>query len=70
MFVLIISYLYTRFENVFIVTNSIKKFMWIMDSVLTFAKEHFDLISLFVGILGVGIAVVSLIVELKKKRKK
>ena len=46
------------------------KFMWIMDSVLTFAKEHFDLISLFVGILGVGIAVVSLIVELKKKRKK
>ena len=70
MFVPIISYLYTRFENVFIVTNSIMKFMWIMDSVLTFAKEHFDLISLFVGILGVGIAVVSLIVELKKKRKK
>ena len=41
-----------------------------MDSLLTFAKENFDLISLFVGIVGVGVAVVSLIVELKKKRKK
>ena len=41
-----------------------------MDSLLTFAKENFDLISLFVGIVGVGVAIVSLIVELKKKRKK
>ena len=41
-----------------------------MDSIMTYAKENFDLISLFVGILGVVVAVVALIVELKKKRKK
>ena len=41
-----------------------------MDSIMTFAKENFDLISLFVGILGVVVAVVALIVEIKKKRKK
>ena len=41
-----------------------------MDSIMTFAKENFDLISLFVGILGVVVAVVALIVEIKKTRKK
>ena len=41
-----------------------------MDSIMTYAKENFDLISLFVGILGVVVAVVALIVEIKKKRKK
>ena len=41
-----------------------------MDSIMTYAKENFDLISLLVGILGVVVAVVALIVEIKKRRKK
>lgn len=41
-----------------------------MDSMMTFAKENFDLISLVVGLLGVVVAVVALIVEIKKRRKK
>ena len=41
-----------------------------MDSMMTFAKENFDLISLVVGILGVVVAVVALIVEIMKRRMK
>ena len=41
-----------------------------MDSIMTYAKENFDLISLIVGILGVVVAVVAPFVEIKKKRKK
>lgn len=38
---------------------------------MTFAKENYDLISLFVGMVGVLIAVLSLIHELNvRKRRK
>ena len=41
-----------------------------MDAITTWAKENFDLISLFVGLIGVVIAVISLIYEIKKKKEK
>ena len=41
-----------------------------MDSLTTFAKENFDLIVLFVSMVGVVLAFVSLIYELKKKKRK
>ncbi|MBQ9287640.1 MAG: cation diffusion facilitator family transporter, partial [Bacteroidaceae bacterium] len=41
-----------------------------MDSILTFAKENVDLISLFIGVIGVLLAIVSLYVEIRNKRKK
>jgi len=41
-----------------------------MDAITTWAKENFDLISLFVGIIGVVIAVISLMYEIKKKKEK
>ena len=37
-----------------------------MDALMNWAKENYDLISLFVGIVGVVIAVISLIYEIKK----
>ena len=37
--------------------------------IATFAKENFDLITLFVGLLGVVIAVVALVYEMKKKKR-
>ena len=40
-----------------------------MDSIITFAKENVDLISLFIGILGVLVAIASVYVEIKNKRK-
>ncbi|MCR5180389.1 MAG: hypothetical protein K6C30_04140 [Bacteroidaceae bacterium] len=40
-----------------------------MDSLITFAKENFDLITLLVGMVGVFIAFLSLVVELKKRRR-
>jgi hypothetical protein len=40
-----------------------------MDAIWDWAKHNFDLITLFVGILGVVIGVISLFVD-KKKRKK
>ena len=39
-----------------------------MDAMWDWAKENFDLISLFVGIIGVVIAVISLMYEIKKKK--
>lgn len=41
-----------------------------MDSLTTFAKENFDLIVLFVSMVSVILAFVSLIYELKKKKRK
>ena len=40
-----------------------------MDAILSWAKENFDLITLFVGFVGVVLACLSLVYELKKKRK-
>lgn len=39
-----------------------------MDAIMSWAKENFDLICLFVGVLGVLVAIVSVIYEIKKKR--
>jgi len=41
-----------------------------MDAMWDWAKENFDLISLFVGLIGVVIAVISLMYEIKKKKGK
>jgi len=41
-----------------------------MDAITTWAKENFDLISLLVGLIGVVIAVISLMYEIKKKKEK
>lgn len=40
-----------------------------MDTVTTFLKENYYLVVLIVSVLGVLIAVISLIYELKKKSK-
>lgn len=39
-----------------------------MDAISSFLKENYDLVTLLVGLLGVIIAVIALIYELKKKR--
>jgi len=39
-----------------------------MDSIVSWAKENFDLITLFVGLIGVVVSVVSVIYEIKKKK--
>jgi hypothetical protein len=41
-----------------------------MDSIISFAKDNFDFITLVIGFIGVVIAVISLLVEAKKKKKK
>lgn len=41
----------------------------IMDTLMSWAKENFDMISLMVGIIGVVISVISVIYEIKKKKK-
>lgn len=41
-----------------------------MDSLFNFAKENFQLISLFVGVLGVIVAFIAVIYELKAKKRK
>ena len=43
-----------------------------MDAIWDWAKEkeNYDLISLFVGLAGVVIAIISLIYEIKKKKEK
>ena len=40
-----------------------------MDSISTWLKENYDLVSLLVGMVGVLIAFVALIYELKKRKK-
>ena len=39
-----------------------------MDAITTWAKDNFDLITLFVGVIGVVLAVISLIYEIRKKK--
>ena len=39
-----------------------------MDTIMAWAKENFDLITLLVGLVGVVIAVISFFYELKKKK--
>ena len=41
-----------------------------MDSLISFAKENFQLITFFVGVLGVIIAFIAVIYELKAKKRK
>ena len=41
-----------------------------MDSIITFCKENFDLITLLVGVIGVVISVISVIYELRQRKKK
>ncbi len=41
-----------------------------MDAIMLWAKQNFDLISLFVGLTGVMVACLSLVYELKEKRKR
>lgn len=40
-----------------------------MDSISTWLKENYDLVSLLVGMVGVLLAFVALIYELKKRKK-
>ena len=40
-----------------------------METVMSWAKENFDLICLIVGVLGVIISVVGVIYEIKVKRR-
>ena len=40
-----------------------------MDSIITFAKNNFDLITLLVGFLGVVISVISVIYEVRKRKR-
>ena len=41
-----------------------------METIMQFLKENYDLIGLFVGVVGVVVAVFSLIDEVRKKRAK
>lgn len=41
-----------------------------METVTAFLKENFDLVNLLVGVLGVFIAFIALVYELKKKSNK
>ncbi len=41
-----------------------------MDAISTFLKENYDLVVLFFSVLGVLIALITLIYEVKKKKKK
>ena len=41
-----------------------------MDTLIKFAKENYDLITLLVGLLGVLIAFITLIHELNAKKRK
>jgi len=40
-----------------------------MDSIISFAKDNFDFITLVVGFIGVMLAVISLLVEVRKKKQ-
>lgn len=41
-----------------------------MDSIMSFFKENWEYVGLFVGLLGVFIGILSVIVEVKKKKAK
>ncbi len=40
-----------------------------METIMSWAKENFDLICLFVGVLGVLISIISVIYEVRAKRR-
>jgi hypothetical protein len=40
-----------------------------MDSLITFAKNNFDLITLLIGVLGVVISFISVIYEVRKRKR-
>lgn len=40
-----------------------------MDSIMTFLKENYDLLSLAVGLIGVLVATLALYLEVKKKKR-
>lgn len=40
-----------------------------MDGIMTWAKENFDLIVLLVSFLGVFVSIISVIYEIRKKKK-
>ena len=41
-----------------------------MDTIMSWAKENFQLITLFVGIVGVIVSIINVVYELKKKKEK
>ena len=41
-----------------------------MDTIMTWAKENYDLISFIVGAVGIVVACLSLIYELKRRKRK
>lgn len=41
-----------------------------MEAITTWAKENYDLICLLVGVIGIIIAFISLIYEIRKKKAK
>ena len=41
-----------------------------MNTIITFAKENYELICLLIGIIGIVIGFISLIHELKEKKKR
>jgi hypothetical protein len=41
-----------------------------MDTLITFAKENYQLITLFVGLLGVIIAIIAVIYEVNARKRK
>ncbi len=41
-----------------------------MDSIITFAKNNFDLICLLVGLIGVVVSFISVIDEIQKRKSK
>lgn len=41
-----------------------------MNSFISFCKENFDLITLLVGVIGVFISIISVIYELKQRKRK
>ena len=41
-----------------------------MEQIVTFFKENWDLVGLAVGVIGIVIGVISLMAEIKAKKKK
>lgn len=41
-----------------------------MDAIMIWAKEHYDLICLLVGVIGVLISIIGVVYENKKKKRK
>ena len=41
-----------------------------MDTIMTWAKENYDLITIMVGVLGVVISVITLFYEIKKRKNR